>query len=421
MKPMTGGMDLATLEGQQWKTWRTVFNPGFSANYLMTVVPQMLKDVVVFCKILEKQAASGEVFAMDPLTINLNLDIIGRLALETTFGSQRQKNSFTSALRSQIRWLSFGNEANIFERWHPLRPIMRFWNTRRMASFVSHELDERFRRNINSSESIGTRRSRTIIDLALDKYITGQAGDKKDEATMDATSKNAAISQIRTFLFAGHDTSSSTLCYCYHLLSMHPQVREEVIAEHKRVLGPDPGQVASLLSEKPHILNELPYTVAIIKETLRLYPPASSARQAEPGASIVASDGRRCPTDGFWAWSNHLAIHRDPNSWNQPDDFLPQRWLVAKDDPLFVTDKSAWRSFEYGPRNCIGQELAMLELKLILAVTLRKFKVESAYDDYDKLHSQQRIKTVDGDRAYQILFGAAHPYDGFPYKVSVST
>lgn len=81
MKPMTGGMDLTTLEGQQWKTWRTVFNPGFSANYLMTVVPQMLKDVVVFCKILEKQAASGEVFAMDPLTINLNLDIIGRLAL----------------------------------------------------------------------------------------------------------------------------------------------------------------------------------------------------------------------------------------------------------------------------------------------------------------------------------------------------
>lgn len=290
-----------------------------------------------------------------------------------------------------------------------------------MASFVSHELDERFHRNMTSPESKGTRRSRTIIDLALDKYITDQVGDKKDETTMDATFKNAAICQIRTFLFAGHDTSSSTLCYCYHLLSTHPQVRKEVIAEHKRVLGPDPEQVVSLLSEKPHILNELPYTVAIIKETLRLYPPASSTRQGEPGISIVASDGRRCPTDGFLVWSNHLAIHRDPNSWKQPDEFLPQRWLVAKDDSLFVTDKSAWRSFEYGPRNCIGQELAMLELKLILAVTLRKFRVESAYDDYDKLHPRQGIKAVDGDRAYQILSGAAHPNDGFPCRVSMGT
>lgn len=81
MKPMTGGTDLTTLEGRQWKTWRTVFNPGFSVNYLMTMVPQMLKDVLVFCDILEQRAADGQIFSLDPLTINLNLDIIGRLAL----------------------------------------------------------------------------------------------------------------------------------------------------------------------------------------------------------------------------------------------------------------------------------------------------------------------------------------------------
>lgn len=81
VKPMTGGMDLISLEGQEWKFWRTVFNPGFSANHLMTMVPQMLKDIVVFCEILKERAASGEVFALDPVTINLNLDIIGRLVL----------------------------------------------------------------------------------------------------------------------------------------------------------------------------------------------------------------------------------------------------------------------------------------------------------------------------------------------------
>lgn len=78
---MTGGMDLTTLEGHAWKTWRNVFQPGFSSSHLMTKVPEMIEDILTFCEILRERAAKGEVFQMDPLTINLNLDIIGRLAL----------------------------------------------------------------------------------------------------------------------------------------------------------------------------------------------------------------------------------------------------------------------------------------------------------------------------------------------------
>ena len=81
MKPMTGGMDLTTMEGPSWKTWRNIFQPGFSNGHLMTKVPDMIQDVLVFCDILRDRAATGQVFPMDPLTINLNLDIIGRLAL----------------------------------------------------------------------------------------------------------------------------------------------------------------------------------------------------------------------------------------------------------------------------------------------------------------------------------------------------
>ncbi|KAL8724720.1 MAG: hypothetical protein Q9166_007791, partial [cf. Caloplaca sp. 2 TL-2023] len=421
MKPMTGGMDLTTLEGREWKTWRAVFNPGFSSSHLMTMIPQMLTDIKIFCNILEQRAASGQVFSLEPLTINLNLDIIGRLALDISFNAQIQKNSFTSALRSQIRWLSFGNEANIFERWHPLRPIMRLWNSRQMVGFVSREMEKRFLRHFTHSGLVSGGRNRTIIDLALDKYASEREDSNAGETPMDATFRDAAICQIRTFLFAGHDTSSSTLCYCYHLLSMHPEIRDSVLLEHDSVLGPEPGQAASILSEKPHLLNQLPCTSAVIKETLRLYPPASSTRQGEPGFNIIAADGRSCPTDGFLVWSNHFAIHRNEGSWKQPDDFLPQRWLVEKDHSLFNADKGAWRSFEYGPRNCIGQELAILELKLVLTMTLRKFIVCSAYDEYDNMQARKSPKTVDGDRAYQVLAGAAHPSDGFPCKVLLRT
>ena len=296
---------------------------------------------------------------------------------------------------------------------------MRRWNTRQMVRYVSRELDDRFVHNRSKISSMTGARSRTIIDLALENYLAEQARTEDGER-MDATFKNAAMCQIRTFLFAGHDTSSSTLCYCYHLLSLHPQVRSRLVEEHNKVLGLSIKQAAARISETPHLLNQLPYTLAVIKETLRLYPPASSTRNGEPGFTVTTPDGRQCPTEGFLVWSNSVAIHRNPDCWPRPDDFLPQRWLVDKDDPLFPATKGAWRAFEHGPRNCIGQELAVLEVKLILALTVREFTVESAYDEWDRKEGTKGPKTVDGDRAYQILLGAAHPNDGFPCKVSVT-
>ncbi|KAI9694887.1 MAG: hypothetical protein M1822_000503 [Bathelium mastoideum] len=420
MKPMTGGIDLITLEGQPWKTWRNIFQPGFSTSYLMTKVPEMVKDILTYCDTLRERAAKGEMFQMDPLTVNLNLDIIGRLAIDTHFNAQRIKNPFTTALRAQIRWLSFGHEANLFERWHLLRPFAQRWNARKMVLFVSNALDDRYSRSRPEKDLTRKERSRTIVDLALENYLTEHIKSESEDEEMDATFKEAAICQIRTFLFAGHDTSSSTLCYCYHLLSKHPKTRNLVMQEHDNFLGPDVKKAAFKISENPHILNQLNYTLAVIKETLRLYPPASSTRSGEPGYSLILPDGRQCPTDGFLVWSNHVAIHRNPDCWKRPDEFLPERWLVEKDDALFPSVSGAWRSFEFGPRNCIGQQLALLEIKLVLALTVREFHVVSAYEEWDRATKPKGPKTVNEDRAYQILTGAAHPSDGFPCTVTVN-
>ncbi len=343
-----------------------------------------------------------------------------QLPRDTRFDAQRTRNSFTTALRAQIRWLSFGNEANLFERWHPLRPLMRRWNTRQMVKYVSRELDNRFVHNSKNKGVVDKVRSKTIIDLALENYLAGQAQDRDGGGGMDETFRNAAICQVRTFLFAGHDTSSSTLCYCYHLLSLHPHIRCKMVDELNQILGKDVGQAAPRIAGNPHLLNQLAYTFGIIKETLRLYPPASSTRSGESGFTVTSPDGRQCPTEGLLVWSNSVAIHRNPNIWPQPNDFIPERWLVDKDDTLFPAAKGMWRAFEYGPRNCIGQELALLEVRLILALTVREFTIESAYDEWDRLRRPKGLKTVNSDRAYQILLGAAHPNDGFPCKVSIN-
>ena len=81
MRPVTGGSDLVTMEGKEWKTWRNIFNPGFSSGHIMTLVPEMLKDISIFREILRDLAEKRDIFLMDPLTTRLSLDIIGRVAL----------------------------------------------------------------------------------------------------------------------------------------------------------------------------------------------------------------------------------------------------------------------------------------------------------------------------------------------------
>ncbi|RDW56479.1 hypothetical protein BP5796_13120 [Coleophoma crateriformis] len=229
-----------------------------------------------------------------------------------------------------------------------------------------------------------------------------------------------ATSQIRTFMFAGHDTTSSTMCYTLHLLSKNPTARHQLIAEHNDVLGPDYKQAAKQISERPNLLNQLLYTSAVIKETLRLYPAASSVRSGEPGCSISTPNGLQLPTDGFLIWINAYVLHNHREHWPEIDSFLPERWIVNEGDPLYPP-KGADRPFGSGPRNCIGQKLAVLELKLILVLTAREFDIKSVYEEWGELHPTKGIKTLNGDRAYQIISGSAHPNDGLPCRVSLAT
>lgn len=81
MRPATGGNDLVTMEGEEWKKWRSIFNPGFSSGHVLALIPEMLKDMSIFCEILRELAEKQDIFLMDPLTARLSLDIIGRVTL----------------------------------------------------------------------------------------------------------------------------------------------------------------------------------------------------------------------------------------------------------------------------------------------------------------------------------------------------
>jgi cytochrome P450 len=170
---------------------------------------------------------------------------------------------------------------------------------------------------------------------------------------------DTVLENLKAFLFAGHDTTATTICWAFKLLGDNPDCLNKMRREHDECLGPDPAEAPERILRSPHIVNAMPYTLGCIKETLRLYTPAGTMRSGSPEFFLVDHvSGQRYPTDGFGIGDGAQGIHHREDVWPRADEFVPERWLVKEGDPLFLM-KDAWRPFEQGPRNCIGQELAM--------------------------------------------------------------
>ncbi len=291
-----------------------------------------------------------------------------------------------------------------------------------MNRYINKHLESRFADHQGLGNTVETRNdeSKTIMDLAFERFLDEQA---RDPRSMNSEFKRFAMNQMKVFILAGHDTTSTTLCYIFYLLSCNPSALERVRAEHNDIFGTDLIKTSTKIREDPHSLNRLSYTLAVIKESLRLFPVASSTREGETGF-FLSQDGFKYPTEGFTVWCTHQAMHREPLYWPQSESFVPERWMVSDDDPLHPI-KEAWRPFEWGPRNCIGQELALLEIKIVLVMTLRQFNIMAGYDMWDhgqgkKTSGKKTSKTVNGERAYQVLRGTVGPADGFPCRVRVA-
>ena len=286
--------------------------------------------------------------------------------------------------------------------------MMHWYNTRIMNRYVVREVEERFEALQKQGEQVKTGRS--IVDLALKTYLQNAPNAK----VLEPDFKSIIVGQVKLFLFSGHDTTSSSICYIFHCLSQNPSAMARLRAEHDAVLGSNVADAAAIMSRNPHVLNQLPFTTAVIKEALRLFPPVSSTRAGEPGFSVRADDGMSYPTEACLVWSIPEAIQRAPEYWPRPDEFVPERWLASPGDPLHPT-KGAWRPFEFGPRNCIGQDLALLDMKITTVMAVREFEISSVYDEWDRLWPRKRPKTVAGERAYQTISGG--PSEGLPCRV----
>ncbi|KAJ5266769.1 hypothetical protein N7478_009577 [Penicillium angulare] len=439
MKPIVGGPNIHSMIGSEWKSWRSIFNPGFSANSMTDLMPAVIDSVQVFSDILRENVGSG-IIKLDELSTRLTMEVILKVTLDMDSGHQRSEHEISRALKRITAWHSFWDPRVLA---NPIRPFIQKYYGSVMNRIIQKELHQRFQeiKENNSNEKPlekSSKRAKSVITLALEAYLADPLFNKNGISTdtLDDHFASYASYQIRLFLFAGNDTTSSSILYVYHMLFKHPEIVTKVKEEHDRIFGTDPSAAADLLKNDPSLLNQCLLTVAVIKETLRMFSPASTNRGGQEGSHLTDRHGNVYPTDYVGASILHQAAHYNPRVWPRVNEFLPERWLVDKDHELYP-DPSAWRPFEQGPRNCIGQTLVYNEMRLVLVMTLRTFKIEPAYDEWDVIQRQKEgsltkwgrwagvvkdeIKTVHGERAYQTEEAGGHPADGYPCRISLAS
>jgi cytochrome P450 len=320
---------------------------------------------------------------------------------------------------------------------NPLRPFIQWYYDRAVHSFIRAELQNRLEeiKTERASSAKGPKLAKSVATVAIEDYISQRKGETLH---LDENFVKIASNQIRLFLFAGNDTTSSTIVYMFHFLSKNPHALTKLREEHDLVFGSGV-DAATKLREKPILLNQCAHTLGVIKETLRLCPPSGSLRYGRAGAILTDRQGNVYPTDGLKTTIMHRFVHRNPRFWPRPEEFLPERWLpsVKPGDELYVAPNTgAYRPFEQGPRNCIGQTLVLNELRVVLILVARTFVITPAYDEWDadKENNRgplrkvagwlsgegKREKTALGERAYQTSKAGGHPADGYPCRVSLA-
>ncbi len=190
--------------------------------------------------------------------------------------------------------------------------------------------------------------------------------------------------EVMTIFLAGHETTALTLSWAWYLLAQNPKVEEKFHAELTEVLG---GRLPTLDD-----LPRLQYTEKIAKECMRLYPPAYAlGREAVKECEI---GGFRVPA-GAQVFMFQWSTQRDARFFADPERFLPERWTEEFSNSL---PKYAYFPFGGGPRACIGNYFAMMEVVLLLATIGQRFRFSLVPEHAVTLMPAMSLRPADGIR-----------------------
>ncbi|HWP42275.1 MAG TPA: cytochrome P450 [Blastocatellia bacterium] len=337
------GNGLLTSEGDFWLRQRRLAQPAFHRNR----ISEYGRVMVEYAGQMLSTWRSAEVRDVHQEMMVLTL----RIAIKTLFN--------VDADRDVVLMSSLSNE------------LIVMFELQESSLWLAH----------NFLPTSANRRFRRLIKR-LDEYIYGIIRERrqKGEDTGDLLSMllhaqdedgsrmtdRQLRDEVTTLFLAGHETTALALSWTWYLLSRHPEVEARLTAELETVLGGRAPRVEDLPS--------LRYADAVIKESMRLYPPAwAFGRQAIQDCEIA---GYRVPK-GMQVYFFPWVVHRDARYFDDPEEFRPERWL---DERMKHLHRCAYFPFSAGPRVCIGNSFAMMEAVLVLATVAQRYRLKLERD-----------------------------------------
>ena len=328
------GNGLVTSEGSFWLRQRRLAQPAFHRERIAAMGARITAAAVQTAEHLSGNISMGR--EMSKLTM--------RVVAEALFGTGLPEDA-----------------ARLGESWDILNTQMveRFSRQRLLPPILPTRYDRDFRSARRAMFEvvdgvIAARRASGGDGADLLSMLMSATDEDRGERMTDGQLRDEVV----TMVLAGHETTAVALSWAWALLAQHPAVRARLDEELGRVLAGRPPGAEDLA--------QLPYTRAVIDEAMRLYPPVYILFRRVIEDDVVCGYRVR---KGTVVVVSPLVLHRHPAFWPQPETFSPERWLTP--DPQ--RPRYAFMPFGGGPRQCIGNNFAILEAVLILATLAQRF------------------------------------------------
>lgn len=352
LEPLVGD-GIFISSGEVWQRQRRMVDQAFTHMRINTAFRKMEAAVDDYQALLDGHAAAGTVFSLEAGMSHLTADIIYRTIFSRSLHGDLARDIFDTFAR-------FQNAVATVEIARLLwgKP---FAKIRQPAAVMAD--CARIRRHLGAliDERLDGKGEMRPDDLAADVIAA------RDPVSGDAFDREEIIDQIGVMFFAGHETTASVLTWVFFILSQAPEHATRIVEEVERETGGGPVTFETT--------KRLTYTRAVLRETLRLYPPLGfiprvAARDMRLGGQFIKK--------GAMVMISPWIIHRHRDLWENADRFDPERFLGSREQGQA---QGAYMPFGQGPRICVGAAFALVESVLILARLTRRYRFEPVAPD----------------------------------------
>ncbi len=339
------GRGLVLSEGAEWQRQRRTMTPSFHRDRVAHLVSIMAEEVRKRLHRFERACDGRQPIDMQRQMMSMTLNIVIKAMFSFSIDDDEVEEvatAFNTVLgHMDLRLLTF-----FLPEWVPLPG-------RRDVHRALHTLHEVVHRVIEQR-----RREPDQHDDLLEALLQARDAETGERMT-DAQLRDETI----TIFFGGYEATANALAWTWHLLAEHPDVALEVQRECQAATPDD----ADLSLES---LLALEYTERVIKESMRLYPPFWVSFRTSYDEDVIG--GHRIPPRAPLVLCHYLA-HRHPGFWRKPDTFDPDRFSAARSEQR---PRHYYAPFGAGQRMCIGKHFAVLEMKLIISMIIRRYRLE---------------------------------------------